>query len=118
MQSYNDPDKSKETITISTNLGREKIHKQQIISCKEYIYGTLVYLEDNSHYLLKEDIPELKTILDEDDFFVLNELTLVNLRFVEAIFKRKVLMKNGQKYNIDPRRKKELLKRIEKFYVL
>ena len=78
MESYKTKTKSRDTITISANVGREKIIKDQIVSCKEYVFGTQVYLKNNAHYLLQESIKELRTIMNADHFYVLDKNTLIN----------------------------------------
>ncbi|MFO8235674.1 MAG: hypothetical protein R6U04_09755 [Bacteroidales bacterium] len=110
--------KTQDTIIISSQYGRKEIGKQKIIYCRSFSVGTLVYLKDGSHLLLKESIHVLKSYLQESEFFLVDEYHLINIRYIDAIFSNRILLVNGGKCNIEAKRRKELFTRIEHFYAM
>jgi DNA-binding LytR/AlgR family response regulator len=104
------------SLTLKGHLGRGHIPKSDIICCKAYSVGTLVCLRDETHHLLKENIDELRTMLDSENFFIIDKYTLINVDYIESIFPRAVGLKNGEEYPIGQRKKKALFNRIKKVY--
>ena len=108
----------KNIIKIATHRGEERIDKESVVSCKQFSFGTSIYLHSGTHLLLKESIAELRTILDSETFFVVSENILINLKYVDAVLPNHLVMSTGEQFNITEGRRNAFLKRVNKFFEL
>jgi len=108
----------KNTIKIATNKGEKRIDKEDVVSCKQFSFGTSVHLHNRKHLLLQESIAELRTVLDSETFFVVNENILINLKYVDAVLPNHLLMSTGEQFNLTEQRRIAFFKRVNKFFEL
>lgn len=103
-------------IKISTKKGIVNINIDYIICGKQFSVGTLIYMEDGSHFLMKERISELLEIIREDNFVMINPHSLINIRYIDAIVLDQVIMKNGIKYWMNKKYKKHFMSRLSSYF--
>jgi len=108
----------KNIFKIATNNGEERIDKESVVSCKQFSFGTSVYLYSGSHLLLQESIAELKTLLNSETFFVIDENILINLKYVDAVLLNYLVMSNGEQFIITERQRNAFFKRVGQFFEL
>lgn len=111
-------DTDENMLKIATNKGEERIEKESVVSCKQFSFGTSIYLRSGTHLLLQESIAELRTVLDSENFFVVSENILINLKYVDAVLPNHLVMSTGQQFNITERRRNAFFKRVDKFFEL
>lgn len=108
----------KDILRVATNRGSKEILKNTIVSCKQFSFGSAIYLNDGTHFLMKERIPELRTILVSERFFIVDEDTMINIKYVDAIMPNYLLMSNGERFMLSGQRRKAFFERINKFFEL
>ena len=108
----------KKYLRVTTSKGERVVEKMEIVCCKQFTFGTSIHLKNGDHYLMREDIPQLRMILEGDNFFVVNDKVLINLKFVDAVFPDYLLMRNGEHFNITNQRKQDFFNRVNKYFEL
>jgi len=108
----------KNILKIATNKGKEQIDKAGIVCCKQFSFGTSVSLHNGKHLLLQESIAELRTVLDSESFFVVDEDTLINLKYVDAVLPNYLVMSTGEQFGVTERQRNAFFKRVNKFFEL
>jgi len=108
----------KNILKIATSKGKEQIDKERIVCCKQFSFGTSISLHDGSHLLLQESIAELRTVLDSETFFVVDEDTLINLKYVDAVLPHYLVMSTGEQIIVTERQRNAFFKRVDKFFEL
>ncbi len=108
----------KDSFTIATNSRRKNIIKNDVVSCKGYSFGTRISVFKNKHYLMNENLNELQNILDTGYFCMMNSYTIINILYIDAIFNSKVVLKNGEEYDISYREKEKLIEGIKEVYAI
>lgn len=101
------------TLTISTKNGKIRILKNQIVSCQEFMVGTLLTLHNKKSYLLKEGIGDLKYFLSEENFFIPNKYSIVNLEYFEVSFSDEIVLNTGRSFKLLENRKNSLISRLQ-----
>lgn len=101
------------TLTISTKRGKIRILKTQIVSCQEFMVGTLLTLHNKKSYLLKEGIGDLKYFLSEKNFFIPNRDSIINLEYFEALFSDEIVLSRGRSFKLQEDRKNSLISRLQ-----
>lgn len=108
----------KNILKIATNKGNEQIDKEGIVCCRQFSFGTSISLQSGAHLLLQESIAELRTVLNGENFFVVDEDTLINLKYLDAVLPNHLVMSTGEQFVITERQRNAFFKRINKFYEL
>lgn len=103
---------TKETITLSSIKGDRTIQKDRIISCKQYLVGTLIEVDDGNHYLLKERLSELKSFLNDAYFFRVSHRELINLNYIDAVFTHQIVLMNNKTIPLNGVKKRRLMEKI------
>ena len=111
-------DTGENLLKIATNKGEEKIDRENIVCCKQFTFGTSIYLNNGVHFLMQENVAELRSVLDSDNFFIVDENTLINLKYVDAVLPNYLVMINGEHFNLTGRRRNAFFERINKFFEL
>ena len=108
----------KNILKIATNRGNEQIDKEGIVCCKQFSFGTSVSLRNGTHMLLQESIAELRTVLDSETFFLVDEDTLINLKYVDAVLSNYIVMSTGEQFGVTESKRNAFFKRVNKFFEL
>jgi len=105
-------------LKVATNKGEKIISKNNIVSCKQFSFGSAIYLKEGTHFLMKERIVELKSILNSERFFIIDDDTMINIKFVDAILPNYLLMSNGERFMLSGRRRKAFFNLLKRFFEL
>jgi hypothetical protein len=105
-------------LTIATNCGRKRFLKKNVVSCKGFSFGTRLSLINNKNYLMRESLEELNNLLDTGFFCRINSNTIINIQHIDAIFKNKLVLKNGEMFNIPDKDKERLVQEIKTVYAI
>jgi hypothetical protein len=105
-------------LKVATHKGERTILKNNIVSCKQFSFGSAIYLDDGTHFLMKERIGELISILNSERFFIIDEDTMINIKYVDAILPNYLLMSNGERFLLSGSRRKAFFDRINQFFEL